>query len=117
MSTRPTTGRIREERFAIVVYATSRAAYEGERRPGQHLADATQAATLGQRASFHVDVSRVACPPLNSDYFPEMHERVIPTYGSDGSFVEAVIKRQRELIETGFRIALIDLMSRSHSKP
>jgi hypothetical protein len=46
-----------------------------------------------------------------------MHERVIPTYGSDGSFVEAVIKRQRELIETGFRIALIDLMSRSHSKP
>jgi len=107
------TGRIRDERFAIVVYTTSRIAFEGRRRPRQHLlVDTSQAAVLGQAASFHVDVSRVARLPLNSDYFPDMRDGVIPTFGRDSSFVTAVVKRQRELIESGFRISPIDVSSR-----
>src|SRR5437879_2794560 len=46
------TGRIRDERFAIVVYTTSRVAFEGRRRPRQHLlVDASQAVALGQATS------------------------------------------------------------------
>jgi len=111
------TGRIRDERFAIVVYTTSRVAFEGRRRPRQHvLVDAPQAAALGQTTSFHVDVSRVARLPLNSEYFPDMHDGVIPTFGRDSSFVATVVKRQRELIEAGFRIVPIDLAARSVPK-
>ena len=112
------TGRIRDERFAIVVYTTSRVAFEGRRRPRQHLlVDASQAAALGQATSFHVDVSRVARLPLNSGYFPDMRDGLIPTFGRDASFVKTVVKRQRELIEAGFRIVPVDLASRSHPKP
>jgi hypothetical protein len=83
------TGRIRDQRFAIVVYTTSRVAFEGSRRPRQHLlVDAIQAAVLGQATSFHVDVSRVARLPLSSDYFPDMQDGMIPTFGRDRSFVE-----------------------------
>jgi hypothetical protein len=107
------TGRIRDERFAIVVYTTSRVAFEGRRRPRQHLlVDASQAAALGQATSFHVDVSR-----LNSDYFPDMRDGVIPTFGRDASFVKTVVKRQRELVEAGFGIVAVDLASGSHPKP
>jgi hypothetical protein len=112
------TGRIRDERFAIVVYTTSRVTYEGSRRPPQHLlVDASQAAALGQRTAFHVDVSRVARLPLNSDYFPDMREGVIPTFGRDRGFVEKVLKRQRELMEAGFRIVPVNPASRSQPKP
>lgn len=112
------TGRVRDERFAIVVYTTSRIAFEGRRRPRhQLLVDASQAAALGQATSFHVDVSRVARLPLNPDYFPDMRDGVIPTFGRDASFVEMVVKRQRELIEAGFRIVPVDLARRSHPKP
>jgi hypothetical protein len=111
------TGRIRDQRFAIVVYTTSRVAFEGSRRPRQHLlVDAIQAAVLGQATSFHVDVSRVARLPLSSDYFPDMQDGMIPTFGRDRSFVETVVKRQRELIEAGFRIVPVDL-ARSRPKP
>jgi hypothetical protein len=112
------TGRIRDERFAIVVYTTSRVAFEGRRRPRQHLlVDASQAAALGQATSFHVDVSRVARLPLNSSYFPDMRDGLIPTFGRDASFVKTVVKRQRELIEAGFRIVSVDLASGPHPKP
>jgi len=109
------TGRIRDERFAIVVYTTSRVAFEGSRRPRQHLlVDTSRAAELGQAASFHVDVSRVARLPFHPDYFPDMRDGVIPTFGRDRSFIETVVKRQRELMESGFRITPVDLVSRSH---
>jgi hypothetical protein len=112
------TGRVRDARFAIVVYTTSRVAFEGRRRPRQHLlVDASQAVALGQATSFHVDVSRVARLPLNSDYFPDMRDGAVPTSGRDPSFVETVMKRQRELIEAGIRIVPVDLASRSHKKP
>jgi hypothetical protein len=112
------TGRIRDARFAIVVYTTSRVPFEGRRRPRQHLlVDASQAVALGQATSFHVDVSRVARLPLNSDYFPDMRDGAVPTSGRDPSFVETVMKRQRELIEAGIRIVPVDLASRSHKKP
>lgn len=112
------TGRIRDERFAIVVYTTSRVTYEGSRRPPQHLLiDASQAKALGQRTSFHVDVSRVARLPLNSDYFPDMRDSVIPTFGRDRGFVEKVLNRQRSLMDAGFRIVPVDLVSRSQPRP
>jgi hypothetical protein len=108
------TGRIRDGRFAIVVYTTSRVAFEGRRRPRQHLlVDASQAAALGQATSFHVDVSRVARLPLNSEYFPDMREGVVPRFGRDRSFVEKVLKRQRELMDAGFRVVPVDLVSRA----
>jgi hypothetical protein len=111
------TGRIRDERFAIVVYTTSRVAFEGRRRARHHLlVDASQAAALGQATSFHVDVSRVARLPLNSEYFPDMHDGIIPTFGRDSSFVKTVVKRQHELIEAGFRIVPVDLAPRSHPR-
>jgi hypothetical protein len=111
------TGRIRDEQFAIVVYTTSRVAFEGSRRPRQHvLVDASQAAALGQATSFHVDVSRVARLPLNSEYFPDMQGGVIPTFGRDSSFVTTVMKRQRELMDVGFQIVPIDLAVRSVPK-
>jgi hypothetical protein len=109
------TGRILNARFAIVVYTTTRVAYKGQRRPRQHiLVNASQAAAVGQRASFQLDVSRVARLPLTSAYFPEMQDGFVPTFGRDRAFVETVVKRQRELIEAGFHIVPIDLMSRSH---
>jgi hypothetical protein len=111
------TGRIRDKQFAIVVYTTSRVAFEGNRRPRQHLlVDASQAAALGQATSFHVDVSRVARLPLSPDYFPDMRDGVIPTFGRDPSFVGVIVKRQRELIDAGFRIVPVDVASRSPPK-
>ena len=112
------TGRVQEVRFAIVVYTTSRVAFEGSRRPRQHLlVDASRATALGQATSFHVDVSRIARLPFNLDYFPEIRDGIIPTFGRDRLFVETVVKRQHELVEAGFRIVPIDLASRSGLKP
>lgn len=112
------TGRIRDERYSIVAYTTSRVTYEGSRRPPQHLlVDASQAAALGQRTSFHVDVSRIARLPLNSDYFPDMRDGVVPTFGRDHKFVEKILKRQRELMDAGFRIVPVDLALRPQPKP
>ena len=91
------TGRFRDERFAIVAYTTSRVAFQGRRRPRQHLlVDASKAAALGQETSFHVDVSRVARLPVNSDYLPDLRDGVIPAFGRDISFVKTVVNRQRE---------------------
>lgn len=112
------TGLIQNERFAIVVYTTTRIAYQGGRRPRQHLlVNESRAAALGQAKPFHVDVSRVARLPLSSEYFPDLRDGIVPTFGRDRSFVETVIRRQRELIEAGFRIVPVDLASRPDPKP
>lgn len=108
------TGRIRDQRFAIVVYTTTRIAFQGRDRPRQHLlVDETRAAALGQLRPFHVDVSRVARLPLNSNYFPDMHDGIIPTFGMDHSLIGAVVRRQRELIDAGYSIVPIDLVARN----
>jgi hypothetical protein len=66
--------------------------------------------------SFHVDVSRVARLPLSPEYFPDMRDGVIPTIGTDRSLVNAVVRRQRELIDAGYSIVPIDLVARSQPK-
>jgi hypothetical protein len=81
------------------------------------LVDESRAAVLGQMKAFHIDVSRVARLPLSSDYFPDMHDGIIPVFGLDRSLVEAVIRRQRDLIDAGYSIVPIDLISGQHPKP
>ena len=112
------TGHIRNERFAIVVYTTTRTSFRGNARPRQHLlVDESQATALGQMKSFHVDVSRVARLPISPEYFPDMRNGIIPTFGADRSLVDAVVRRQRELIDAGYIIVPIDLVARLRPKP
>jgi hypothetical protein len=112
------TGQFQGVRVAIVAYTTSRVTFEGKQRPRQHLlVDAARAAKLGQSKSFHIDVSRVARLPITSDYFPDLQDGLVSTFGQDPRFVEEVVKRQRELIESGHQIDRIDLARPANRKP
>jgi hypothetical protein len=46
-----------------------------------------------------------------------MRDGIIPTFGLDRSLVDTVIRRQRDLIDAGYSIVPIDLVSRQHPKP
>jgi hypothetical protein len=104
---------------AIVAYTTTRVAFEGERRPRQHLfVDAANAAKLGQSRPFHVDVSRVARLPVTLDYFPDLQQNgSIRTFGQDPTMVTKVIRRQQELIGSGYQLDAVDLASPVRPKP
>ncbi|GLR92797.1 MULTISPECIES: hypothetical protein [Bradyrhizobium] len=84
-------GRIQDEDFAVVAYTTTRVSFEGERRPRQHLlANEQRAVALGQSKAFHADASRVARLPLTQEYFPDLHNGQIATFGHDPAFVDKV---------------------------
>ena len=111
-------GRDRGIPVAIVAYTTTRVEIQGRRRPRQHiLVDAARAEELGQQKSFHVDVSRVARLPLTPDYFPDLKDGMIPTFGRDPNFVKTVIARQQELMAAGFPITPIALHPGTEPKP
>jgi hypothetical protein len=106
------TGRVRDARFAIVFYTTTRTDYRGARRPRQYLlVDQPRARALGQRSAFHVDASRVARLPLTKQYFPGLELEFIRTAGHDPDFVDKVEDRLRELIADGYEISRVDALS------
>jgi hypothetical protein len=103
-------GRTRSGAFGLVAYTTTRIAFEGTRRPRQHLlVDERRALALGQNKPFVVDASRIARLPLNSDYFPDLQSGNVPSFGRDPAFVDRVAARIRELIEAGFVVSSVDL--------
>jgi hypothetical protein len=112
------TGRIRDERFAIVVYTTSRVAFEGSRRTPASIFWSMRRKPRRSVERHPFTSMSAELPDCRSVWitFP-MRDGVIPTFGRDRSFVETVVKRQRELIEAGFRIVPVDLASRSRPEP
>jgi hypothetical protein len=80
------------------------------------LVDEARAFALGQSKSFQIDVSRIARLPITPDYFPDMHDGVVPTFGQDPSMVDKVAARVRELKAEGHQIMPVDVSSRVRPK-
>jgi hypothetical protein len=106
-------GRAGRRLFAVVAYTSTRTSFEGSRRPLQHLlVDEARAVALGQKKAFVIDVSRIARLPMTPEYFPDLHEGTVATFGQDPALASKVTLRIRELIADGFTVMPVDLTSK-----